>query len=261
MAPQHVSTAIKEEWSLTDEQVDLIEASTAHSAQAFAAHKAKPGLVSGAAPAIAPDEDIAKILVPTPDWLEQASGIVATWGVKEPSKGDLSGSTKFHLNARTVVEIVNNLVKELKQKKGFLATAHKIQDNAKEFVIQSLHSAHDDNYAIWDATSITKQVLSIGQDGASSHEPEELSSQEDTYCQLQLALGYCAHLKSFTCGYSFVYRSEDELTTAIVDSGSTVRINAIRILYANLLAHHIHTNGDNRFKLVASNQPYPKLIE
>ena len=261
MAPQHVSTAIKEEWSLTDEQVDLIEASTAHSTQAFAAHKLKLGLLHSAAPAIAPDEDIAKILVPTPDWLEQARGIVATWGIEEPSKGDLSGSTKFHLNAKTVLETVNNLVKELKQKKGFLATALKVQDKAKEFVMQSLHNAHSDNYAIWDATSITKQVLSIGQDGASSYEPEELSSEEDNYCQLHLALGYCAHLKSFACGYSYVYRSEDELTTAIINSGTTVRINAIRILYAELLAQHIHTKGDNRFKLVASNEPYPALIE
>jgi hypothetical protein len=261
MAPQHVSTAIKEEWSLTDEQVDLIEASTAHSAQAFAAHKTKLGLVNSAAPAVAPDEDVAKILVPTPDWLEQARGIVATWGVEEPSKGDLTGSTKFHLNAKTVLEMVNNLVKDLKQKKGFLATALKVQDKAKEFVMQCLHNAHDDNYAIWDATSITKQILSIGQDGASSYEHEELSSEEDNYGQLHLALGYCAHLKAFTCGYSFVYRSQDELTTAITDSGTTVRINAIRILYAELLAQHIHTKGDKRFKLVASNEPYPALIE
>lgn len=256
MAPQHISTAIKEEWSLTDEEVALIEASTAHSV--------KPGLVTMsncAAPANAPDEDIVNILVPTPDRLEQASAIVATWGVKDPSKGDLSGSTKFHLNAKTVVETVRNLVKELKQKKGFLATAHNMQDKAKTFIMQCLHNVNDDNYAIWDATSITKQVLSIGQDGASTYEPEELSSQEDYYCQLQLALGYWAHLKSFTCGYSFVYRSEDELTTAIADSGSTVRINAIRILYANLLANDIHTKGDNRFKLVASNEPYPDLNE
>ena len=263
MASQHISTAIKEEWSLTDEQVHLIEASSAHSAQAIAAHNAKPGLVNSAAPAIAiaPDEDIVKILVPTPARLEQARGIVATWDIKEPSKGDLSGGTKFHLHARTVIEMVYNLIKDLKKKKGFLATAIKMQAKATEFVTQSLNSALDDNYAIWDATSITKQVLSIGQDGASSYEPEELSSEEDNYCQLQLALGYCAQLTSFTCGYSYVYRSQDELTTAITNSGTTVRINAIRILYANLLANDIHTRGDNRFKLVASNEPYPALIE
>jgi hypothetical protein len=253
MAPQHISTAIKEEWSLTDEQVALIEASTAHSAQ--------PGLVGSAASAIGlhGGNDVAIVLVPTPDRLDTASTIVALWGIKEPSEGDIHGSTKHHLRGKTLVETVIHVVRELKQKKGFAATALRIQDKAKAFILHCLHNAHDDNYAIWDATSITNQTLSIGQDGASTYEPEELSSKEDNYCQAQVALVYRAHLKSFTFGHAYVYRTGDELTTAIVDSGTTDRINAIRILYANLLAQVFKNKGDNRFKLVDSNQPYPDL--
>ena len=258
MAPQHISTAIKEAWDLTDEHVALInDSSTAH-------HNAGPAPVMmymSAAAAIGPDEGVTNILVPTPDRLDEASAIVALWGLEDPAEGDVHGSTKLHLSARTVVEMVHDLVTDLKQKIGFAATVKKMQGKAKDFVMHCLHNSHNNNYAIWDATSITDQVLSIGQVGVRPYEPKDLSSTADYYCQLQLALGYWANLKSFTCAYSYVYRHKDELTTAIADSGTTVRINAIRILYANLLARNFETKGDNRFKLVASNEPYPDLPE
>ena len=207
------------------------------------------------------DEGVANILVPTPDRLVEASTVLAVWELKVPAEGDVNGSTKLHLSATTVVEMVNNVVNDLKQKEGFAATVMKMQGKAKDFVMHCVHNAHDSHYAIWDATSITDEVLSIGQVGARPYEPKELSSTADYYCQLQLALGYWANLKSFTCGYSYVYRHKDELTKAIVASSNTVRINAIRILYANLLARNFETKGDNRFKLVASNEPYPDLPE
>ena len=259
MASQQISTAIKEDWNLTVQQVDLINDSTAQHAKQ--APPVEMYSIQDSFASVGPDEGVANILVPTPDRLDVASAIVALWEIKGPAEGDVQGSTKLHLSAKTVVEMVNNIVNDLKQKAGFAATVKKMQGKAKDFIMHCLHNTHDNYYAIWDATSITDEVLSIGQVGARPYEPKDLSSTADYYCQLQLALGYWANLKSFTCGYSYVYRQKDELTTAIVDSGSTVRINAIRILYANLLAHNFETKGDNRFKLVASNEPYPDLPE
>jgi hypothetical protein len=249
MAAQHISTAIKEEWGLTDEEVALIESSTAHSA--------KPGLVNRAVTG----ENIANILVPTSDRIDIASAIVAEWGVSAPVHGDLTSSTKHYLDVVAVMKMVTTLVDALRQMPGLVATANRMRPRAKEFIFQCLNNMHDNNYAIWDATSITEQILSIGEDGASTYKPEELVSHANTYGQLQVALSYRADPRTFCCGHSFVHRKEDELTKAIADSGSTDRINAIRILYADLLARTIQTQGDNHFKLVASNQPYPNLNE
>ena len=172
MAPRQISTAIKKDCNLTDEHVALIDDSTAQHAKQ--APPVEMYSVQDSFASIGPDEGVANILVPTPDRLDVASAIVALWEMKGPAEGDVQGSTKLHLSARTVVEMVNNIVNDLKLKTDFAATVKKMQNRAKEFVMHCLHYTHDNCYAIWDATSITDQVLSIGQHGSSPYEPDRL---------------------------------------------------------------------------------------
>lgn len=253
MAAEHVSTAVKEEWSLTDEEVALIEASTARSAE--------PGLVDSAAPFTARNVDVhnATILVPTTPLGNMAGSHVASWPVQHPSAGDLTGRIEHHLNSTEVMHRIHALVVLLRRHAGFTPAANAMGERARQFVLSCLGQPHDNDYAIWDATTITEQVLSISQNRTSTHQPEQLASNAFIYGQLQVALIYNAALQRFTFGYSFVHRSEDELTTAIVNTGSTVRINSIRILYAILMTNYFRADGDSQFRTVPSNQPYPTL--
>jgi len=252
MAAEHVSTAVKEEWSLTDEQVALLEASTALSAER--------GLVNSAARAGSCNVDhIATILVPTKPLGDTAAVIVAGWPVKNPSEADLTGKIEHHLSANVTMQRILDLITALKRKPGFKATAEEMGKTATGFIIDCVGTPHDNGYGIWDAINITDQVLSIGQSTASTYQKKDVGTNEFIYGQLEVALIYNAQQSAFTFGYSYVYKSDDELTTAIVHSGSTDRINAIRILYAILMTEFFRKKGDGQFKTVPSNQPYPTL--
>jgi hypothetical protein len=256
MAAGQLSTAIKEEWSLTEEQVALIEASTALSD--------KPDDVGTlAAGAVALNTYFITIFVPTPTLLGRAQKIVADWGIPEPSKEELHGGV-IHpgLSAPEIFDALFEVIRQIKENPGLAATAIKLQQFVLNFVIQCVKNPGADAYEVWDVISKNDDVLHLGKDGVppTPREPENfVCGQNDTYGQIQLALAYYPLRRNFVCAYSFAYRSKDERTDAIKTSWTPQRTNSIRILFANLMAHYIKAKIPELVNLVQSDKPYPVL--
>jgi hypothetical protein len=256
MAAEQLSTAIKEEWSLTEEQVALIEASTALND--------KPDDVGTlAAGVVAPNTYIITIFVPTPTLLGRAQQIVSEWGIPEPSKGELHGGV-IHpgLSAPEILNALFEVIRQIKENPVLAATAIKLQRLVFNFVVKCVKKPFADAYEVWDVISRNGDVLHLGKDGVppNPREPENfVCGQNDTYGEIQLALAYYPQRRKFVCAYSFVSRSKDELTDAIKTSWTPERTNSIRILFANLMAHYIKAKLPQLVDLVQSDNPYPFL--
>ena len=236
MAAEQLSTAIKEEWSLTEEQVALIEASTTLCD--------KPDCVG---------MNTVTIFVPTPALLGRAQKFVADWKIEQPSNGELhGGAIGPGLNAKQILGGLIELIKVLRAREGLASTALRLQRLVVDFVCGHIANPVED-FEIWDVISISKGDLRL------SKNVIPMAHSDEIYGHIQLALAYYPPHKSFACVYSYVYRSNDELTDAIRDSSTTERTNSIRILYANLMANYIRVQRPQSVKLVPSDIPYPVL--
>ena len=274
MAAEQLSTAIKEEWSLTEEQVARIEA--------FTTLSDKPDdVVTPACGSICPNNQVAlneastslsdkpddvvtpacgsispniTIFVPTSDLLGRAHTIVEEWGIKQPSdKGVQGRAIGPGVNACQFLGGLLDLMKVLREKEGLVTIAGRLRRLILSFVLARVTNPCQDADEIWDVISIPKRVLHLGRGGVST------TSYDNIYGHIQLAVVYNAPRRSFACVYAYVHRVRREITDALQASGTPQRANSIRILHANLMANYIKTQRPELVNLVPSDEPYPSL--
>lgn len=191
--------------------------------------------------------------MPTPTLLGRAQKFVADWGIEQPSNGELlGGAIGPGLSANQILGGLMDLISGLRKREGLAATAARLQRLVVDFLVGKIANSVD-GYEIWDVISVSKNVLNLGKNVV------PMAVSDDIYGHIQLALEYYAPRRSFACVYSYVYRSNDELTNALRDSSTTERTNSIRILYANLMANYIRIKRPQSVKLVPSDLPYPVL--
>jgi hypothetical protein len=252
MAAEQLSTAIKEEWSLTDEEVALIEASTTLSD--------KPDDVGTlAAEAVDFKSNTSTIFVPTPTLLGKAQRNVAQSGIPLPSKSEVHGGA-IHpgLTGKEFLRELSKLFTYFQENQDLGPTARRLVPLVKRFLIGCISNPCADAFEVWDVFSRDRKVLHLGKDGdaPTPREPENfVLGHNDTYGQIQMALVYFPQRRKFVCAYAFAHRPKDAMKTPWTEDLT----NSIRILFADLMAHNIQDRIPTLFNLVESDKPYPVL--
>ena len=198
MAAEQLRTAIKEEWSLTEEQVARIEAFTTLSDkpddvvtpasicpnnqvalnEASTSLSDKPDdVVTPACGSICPN---ITIFVPTSDLLGRAHTIVAEWGIKQPSDKEVLGrAIGPGVNACQFLGGLLDLMKRIRGEEGLVTTAGRLRRLVLSFLRARLTNPCQDADKIWDVISLPKRVLHLGRGGVST------TSYGDIYGHIQ----------------------------------------------------------------------------